>query len=79
VTKQFNSFSDAYKAAMEAGGKKFMVDMFSGQEPQPLYATARGAAEQKPSVMKQIRDAQKAPQPPRKDKTPGKRKDGAEL
>jgi len=33
----------------------------------------------KPSVMKQIRDAQNAPKPPRKAKAPEKKKDGAEL
>ena len=30
VTKQFGSFSETYKTAMEAGGKQFMADMFSG-------------------------------------------------
>jgi hypothetical protein len=33
----------------------------------------------KPSVLKQIRDAQKAPRPPCREKEPGKSKDGAEL
>jgi hypothetical protein len=35
--------------------------------------------QEKPSVLKQIRDAQKAPKPPRKAKVPDKKKDGAEL
>ena len=79
VTKQFDTYSEAYTWAMEAGGKQFLVDMFSGSEPQPLYQTKRGADMEKPSVLKHIRDAQNAPKPPRKDKTPGKRKDGTEL
>jgi len=73
VTKQFPSFNEAYTAAMEAGGKQFLVDMFSGSEPQPLYQTKRGVPEEKPSVLKQIRDAQNAP-PPRKDKSASPRK-----
>lgn len=36
-------------------------------------------ASDKPSVMKQIRDAEKAPKPPRKPKSQDKKKDGAEL
>jgi hypothetical protein len=34
---------------------------------------------EKPSVLKQIRDAEKAPKPPRKPKTPGKRKEEVEI
>jgi len=56
VTKNYDSFSDAYKAAMEAGGKQFMVDMFSGQP------------EERQSVRKLLREAQKAPKPPTKPK-----------
>jgi hypothetical protein len=37
------------------------------------------AAGEKPSVMKQIRDAQKTPKPPRKAKSPEKKKAEAEL
>lgn len=37
------------------------------------------SAGEKPSVLKQIRDAEKAPKPPRKAKSPGKNKDGVEL
>ena len=37
------------------------------------------SAGEKPSVLKQLRDAEKAPKPPRKKKTPDKNKDGAEL
>jgi len=78
VTKQFDSFSNACKAAMEAGGKQFMVDMFSGSVPQPLYGTIRGAAK-KQSVLKQIRDAQKTPQPPHKPTEPGQRKNKNDI
>ena len=69
VVRQFSSFSEAYKAAMEAGGKQFLVDMFSGSDPQPLVkVTGKDTPEDKPSVMKQIREAQKAPKPPVKPK-----------
>jgi hypothetical protein len=49
--------------------------------PQPLFATKRGAPEEKPSVMQKIRDAQKAPQPPRGDKSSdrGKKKGDIDL
>jgi hypothetical protein len=82
VTRQFDSYGDAYTTAMEAGGKQFLVDMFSQIEPQPLVQTARGRAlEAKPSVLKQIRDAREAPKPPRGEKAPEqkKHKGGPEL
>jgi len=41
--------------------------------------TERGLPEDKPSVLKQIRDAQKTPKPPRRDKTPKKKKEAPEL
>ena len=48
-----------------------------------IYAYADKPApvleQEKPSVLKQIRDAEKVPKPPRKPKVPGKKKDGAEL
>jgi len=37
------------------------------------------APEEKPSVIKQIREAQKAPKPPRKEKTPDKHKGDVDL
>jgi hypothetical protein len=43
VTKQYDSFSAAFTAAMEAGGKQFLVDMFSGGERQPLHTTAKNS------------------------------------
>jgi hypothetical protein len=44
----------------------------------PVRAAERQPGE-KPSVLKQIRDAEKAPKPPRKPKTLKKQKDGEEL
>ena len=52
--------------------------VFAYDKAAPERVTERSAAE-KPSVLKQIRDAEKAPRPPRKPKTPKKQKDGAEL
>ena len=79
VTKQFTSFNKAYTSAMEAGGKQFLVDMFSGSEPQPLYQTKRGAPEERPSVLKQIRDAQKTPAPPRTGKSQDQHKNKSDI
>ena len=84
VTKQFDSFSESYTVAMEAGGKQFMTDMFSGVEHQPLVKmVGKDAAVEKQSVMDEIRAAQKTPKPPRKEKTPEqqqlKKKDETEL
>jgi len=81
LIKQFASFSEAYKAAMESGGKQFLVDMFSTNDRQPLVKIAgKDASEDKPSVLKQIRDAQKAPKQPAKLKPElGRKKDGPEL
>jgi hypothetical protein len=72
VTQQFNSFGDAYTRAMEAGGKRFMADMFSGADPQPLIKIT-GEPEEKPSVLKQIRATREAPKPPRAEKLPKQR------
>ena len=78
VTKEYSSFSEAYKAAMEVGGKQFMIDMFSGDAPQPLIKTT-SAPEEKPSVLKQIREAQKAPKPQRGDQSPDKLKSKGDV
>jgi hypothetical protein len=65
VTKQYPNFSEAYKAAMEAGGKQFMIDMFSGNEHQPLVQVrSRNGAAEKPSVLQEIREARSAPKSP---------------
>ena len=79
VEKQFANYSDAYTRAMEAGGKQFLIDMFSGSERQPLIKMVSIGEAEKQSVLKQIRDAQKAPKPPHKEKTPDKGKGGVEL
>ena len=50
--------------------------VFAYDKPTPVLEKAQP---EKPSVLKQIRDAGKAPKPPRKPKAPGKKKDGAEL
>jgi hypothetical protein len=44
------------------------------QSPPMVNITGRDAEEEKPSVLKQIRDAQNAPQPHRKPKEPGQNK-----
>jgi len=81
VVRQFDSFSDAFKAAMEVGGKQFLLDMFGGGERQPLVKiTGKDAPEEKPSVMKQIRNAQFAPkQPPKETPGLGKKKTEPDL
>ena len=81
AVRQFDSFSEAYKAAMESGGKQFLVDMFSGPERQPpVKDIGKDAPDDKPSVIKQIREAQKAPKPTVKPKPElGRKKNGPDL
>jgi hypothetical protein len=62
VEKQFGNYSEAYTAAMEAGGKQFLVDMFSGSETQPLV---RVAVEDRASVLKQIQESRSALKTPK--------------
>jgi hypothetical protein len=51
VEKQFPNFSDAFARAMEVGGKRFLIDMFSADDfQQPIIVTGRD--EEKPSVLK---------------------------
>jgi hypothetical protein len=79
VTKQFDNYNDAYTRAMEAGGKQFLVDMFSGSEFQPMVKM-HGTPDVKPSVIKQIRNAQNTPkQQSKEDKTPKKRREETKL
>ena len=76
VTKQFDSFSKAYTAAMEAGGKRFMIDMFSGSEPQPLIkGSGRGKPDEPPSVMEEIKAARHAQSRPKTNDAPRLKKD----
>jgi hypothetical protein len=86
VTRRYGNFSDAFAAAMELGGKKFLVDMFRGADHDAVLEAARRAYEadetdgaERPSVMKQIREAKTAPKAPRKAKSLGKHRDGEEL
>ena len=77
-TRQLKDFNEAFEYAIKLGGKKFLVDMFSGDAPaQPIVA----APEEPPSVIEKIRQAQKAPKPSRKatDNSKTKNKEGAEL
>ncbi|MDR0905261.1 MAG: hypothetical protein LBN00_03655 [Oscillospiraceae bacterium] len=64
ATKQYKNFDAAFTAVLELGGKKFLVDMFSGD---PLV----GYSEQ-PSVHKQIEASRSAPPVPRKTKSENK-------
>ncbi|MDR2088527.1 MAG: DUF3849 domain-containing protein [Clostridiales Family XIII bacterium] len=83
VEQRFNNFSDAMTAAMEAGGRRFLIDMFSAAEHLATEQAARRAYEnprgEKPSVLKRLREAQRAPKPPRKGKTPGKSRGDVEI
>ena len=73
VTRQFDSYSEAFKAAMEAGGKQFLVDMFGGSTPQPIVkVTGHSQENEKPSVMDEIRGSRsesKSPTKPKAEKT----------
>jgi len=53
--RQCKDYSAAFAAAMEAGGKKFLLDMFSGDVVPPPVPT------EKPSVLEQIKAARQAP------------------
>jgi len=72
--RQCADYNEAFKVAMEAGGKKFLLDMFSADAVPPPVPT------EKPSVMEQIKMSREAPRKPGKDapdKT--KSKGGPEL
>lgn len=73
--RQCKDYNEAFAAAMEAGGKKFLLDMFSADAVPPP------APAEKPSVTDQIKAARQAPRAP-KDKEaqrPGRDKGGPEL
>jgi hypothetical protein len=53
VTRKCVDYSEAFAVAMEAGGKKFLMDMFSGGSENPQR-------EERPSVIGQIRAAKAA-------------------
>jgi len=78
-----------YGFKLDAGRRQYFIRCNVETVPRDsrfiIYAYNKMAREreqaqpEKPSVLKQIRDAEKAPKPPRKPKAPGKKKDGAEL
>ena len=81
ATRQYDNYSAAFTAAMEAGGKRFLADMFSADIPQPVAGVpGKTASDMRQSVLQRIRDAEKAPKPPRKEKAPDqcKRRNGEE-
>jgi hypothetical protein len=64
--KQYANYSDAFAAAMNIGGKRFLADMFSGHRDEAVRAASLAydkAGEGKPSVLAQIREAKKNPAP----------------
>jgi hypothetical protein len=77
---------EQYGFKLEAGKRLYFVrcnaEKYSRDSRFIVYAYNKAAPvleQEKPSVIKQIRDAQKEPKPPRKAKVPDKKKDGAEL
>ena len=60
AARQCKDYSEAFTAAMEAGGKQFLVDMFSQDTP-PAPAVPVAAKPEKPSVTEQIKAARQAP------------------
>ena len=67
------------KAAAEANYIARVMVHMDGGNIHEVQRQPSVAAEEKPSVLKQIRDAEKAPKPPRKPKSQNKRKDGTQL
>ena len=57
--KQYADFNEAFTAALQLGGKQFLVDMFGGT-PAVLPQFPHN---EKPSVLRQIREATDAPRP----------------
>ena len=77
---------EQYGFKLDAGKRLYFVrcnaEKYSRDSRFIVYAYNKAAPvleQEKPSVIKQIRDAQKEPKPPRKAKVPDKKKDGAEL
>jgi hypothetical protein len=82
AVKQYTNFSMAFTAAMEIAGMPFLLDMLNGSQ-QEAIDTANKAFDLvgtgKPSVLKQIHEAQKAPKSPCKQKSPAKKKGAPDL
>ena len=71
VTKQYPDYNAAFTAALEAGGKKFLIDMFSGNTiPRPHT--------EKPSVVGRIQEARLTPTKPKEQSAPKKDTRGTE-
>lgn len=75
-----------YGFKLETDTRQYFVNCYTGEYMRDsrliVYAYDKPAPvleQDQPSVLKQIRDAQKAPKPPRKAKSPDKKKDGVEL
>lgn len=87
--RQCKDYNEAFAAAMEAGGKKFLLNMFSTDAVPPpgmLGRAASAACDQpapaeKPSVTEQIKAARHAPRAPKDQEAqrPGGDKGGPEL
>lgn len=61
ATRQCKDYNEAFTVAMEAGGKKFLLDMFSGDAVKPPVV------DEQPSVLEKIKDSRYAPGQPKKD------------
>lgn len=85
TSKQYNNFFKAFTSAIEVGGKKFLMDMFSGRQVEARAAANRvydKAGEytesEKSSILSQLRDAKKLQPVPHKEKN-GHTDKGPEL
>jgi hypothetical protein len=93
ATKQFDSFSEAFTAAVEVGGKKFLLDMFGSAHAMetadavlkayesgvfPPPAAAESTQSGYTSVLKTIEQSKAAPKPPRKTKDANSKHKGDE-
>jgi hypothetical protein len=83
VTRKFENYSAAFTKALNAGGKKFLVDMFSSHERRSWIEIKgrdeQSTPEEKPSVLKQIREPREGPEPPHGEKSQGKRKHKGDI
>lgn len=70
ATKHCKDFNEAFETAIKVGGKKFLVDMFSGEIPAPLSKT---------SVIDTIKTAREAPRQPGDTQKHNKTKGEPEL
>ncbi len=73
IDKQYKDFNEAFTAAVQLGGKQFLVDMFGGTVP-VLPNIKKG----KPSVAERIKAASKVPAAPQGKRIHSKSKGGTE-